>query len=270
MAHWKSKFGLEAPCWDGYREFFDALPESTFPAADALSALLPTDVLSRGGQAIRFVPAADLPGVDYERCIFETGQVSTRENSWHDLFNALVWCRMPQLKTTMNSMHFHNLERHKAGSRGRLRDALTLLDESGVILAGSNVDVLDAISCRDWNTAFIMHREAWGRELQVLVCGHAILEKFLNPYKSITAHALLLHTPRMFASTEIDRVAGESLAEPGWLDSPSGLSPLPLMGIPGWWPHGDQDGEFYADQRVFRPPSGDKPLAPVHSLPGRG
>jgi hypothetical protein len=225
-------------------------------------------VVSRGGQAIRFVPAADLPGVEYERHIFETGQVSTRENSWHDLFNALVWCRMPQLKVTMNAMHFHNLERNKSGSRGRLRDALTLLDESGVIVSGSNIDALDALSRRDWNTAFVRFRESWGAGLQIRVSGHAILEKFLDPYKSVTAHALLLHTPRMLSTTEIDREAGVALAEPGWLDSPSGLSPLPLMGIPGWWPHGDQDGEFYDDHSVFRPASGGKPLAPVHSLPG--
>jgi len=264
MTHWKSNIDLDAPCWQGYRGFLDALPGDIFPDAGSLSLLLPPHTSSRGGPAISFVPASELPGVSYERRIFETGQVSTRENNWHDLFNALVWCRLPQLKITMNSLHYENLGHDGGGSRGSLRDALTLLDESGVIVAGSNIDALNALACRDWNKAFATHRESWGTELHVLVCGHAILEKFLDPYKSVTAHALLLHTPGMLTTGELDRTLGFSLATPGWLTSPSGLSPLPLMGIPGWWPEGQQDVDFYSDPKVFRPASGRKPLAPVH------
>jgi hypothetical protein len=100
------------------------------------------------------------------------------------------------------------------------------------------------------------------------VCGHAILEKFLDPYKSVTAHALLLHTPDLLSVDELDRALGKSLARPGWLNSPSGLSPLPLMGIPGWWVAGEQDDDFYDDHEVFRPAPGHKPPAPVHRLAG--
>jgi hypothetical protein len=214
------------------------------------------------------VPAAELPGVNYERHIFETGQVSTREHSWHDLFNALAWCRLPSLKAAMNALHYQNLDRKKEGGRGRLRDALTLLDESGVIVSGSNIDALNALARRDWKTAFITHRHSWGVDLQVLVCGHAILEKFLEPYKAVTAHALLLHTPDLLSAEQLDQGLGHALARAGWLSSPSGLSPLPLMGIPGWWADGAQDEDFYDDQGVFRPASGHKPLAPVRRLEG--
>jgi len=266
---WKSSIDLESPCWDGYRGFLAALPGDTFPDAGSLEGLLPPGTSSGKGSAIRFVPAADLPGVDYELQIFETGQVSTRENSWHDLFNALVWCRLPRLKGAMNSLHFANLAHDKGGGRGRLRDALTLLDESGIIVSGSDRAALDALARRDWNTAFIRHRKSWGKTLHVLVCGHAILEKFLNPYKSITAHALLLHAPGLPGAQEIDQALGAALAVPGWLTSPSGLSPLPLMGIPGWWREGDQDVEFYQDHEVFRPLPADRLPAPVQIHAGK-
>ena len=45
-----------------------------------------------------------------------------------------------------------------------------------------------------------------------------------------------------------DRLRGGDL-----LDVTKDLSPLPLMGVPGWW-GGGQDEAFYADKDVFRPP----------------
>jgi hypothetical protein len=33
--------------------------------------------------------------------------------------------------------------------------------------------------------------------------------------------------------------------------STAGFTPLPVLGVPGWWP--DQDDAFYLDHTVFRP-----------------
>lgn len=261
---WKSRFDLSAPCWNGYRALLEQLPGEVFPDAGALSSCLPPGALNRSGSTICFLPAAKLQGVDYERHIFETGQVSTRENNWHDLFNAMVWCRLPRLKATMNALHYEQLLLQKDGRRGRLRDALTLLDESGVLVSSSNIEVLNALACRDWDTAFVTCRESWAEETQVLVCGHAILEKFLNPYKSVTAHALLIQVPDRITDEDTDRLLASSLRKPGWLDSPACLSPLPLMGIPGWWTATKQDPSFYGDRDVFRLMSGRQSRAPVH------
>ena len=264
MNRWKSAIDLEHPCWDGYRELLERLPGESFPDTEMLDAELAAGTCSRHGAPIRFRPAASLPGVSYEQHIFETGEVSTREQNWHDLFNALVWCRLPRLKVAMNALHYEHLDRSDGGQRGRLRDALTLLDESGVIVAGSNIDLLNALANRDWHAAFIRYRASWAVETRVMVCGHAILEKFLQPYKSITAHALLLHTPSVMSRGEIDCLLGSSLlSNSRWLQSPAMLSPLPLMGIPGWWGEGEQNLDFYADKDVFRPLSGRRPPAPV-------
>lgn len=266
MSSWKHQIDRRTPCWEGYRNFLDALPDEAFPRAGSLNALLPPGTSSRNGAAIRFVAAADLVCVNYERHIYETGQVATRENNWHDLFNALVWCRLPLLKSTMNSLHFQHLDQAREGRRGRLRDALTLFDESGVIVFGSNIQALKALARHDWNGAFSAHRESWGATLQVLVCGHAILEKFLEPYKSITAHALLVHSPASLTAGQLDDSLGASIARAGWLDSPASLSPLPLMGIPGWWTAGEQDLVFYRDNSVFRPAPDRRQPAPIHFL----
>jgi len=266
MSCWKPQIELDTPCWENFRQYLEVLPGDTFPNTDALNQLLPTGTFSRHGSAIRFVPAAELPGVDYERHIYLTGQVPTRERSWHDLFNALVWCRLPRMKAAMNELHFLNLDCATDGCRGRLRDALTLLDESGVIVYGTDKDALDALASQDWDTAFWKYRSYWGTTLRVIICGHAILEKFLQPYKSVTAHALLVHTPGPLSVERLDRCLGVSLGKKGWVDSPACLSPLPLMGIPGWWPAGEQDQDFYADRDVFRPARKDRPPAPVHFL----
>jgi hypothetical protein len=100
----------------------------------------------------------------------------------------------------------------------------------------------------------------------VIVCGHALLEKFLRPYKAITAHAVLLKLDDLSSLREIDEILAEGLLENHFFNSPSDLSPLPLMGIPGWWNGSVQDNEFYADRNVFRLPPGNFSAAPVYEV----
>lgn len=270
---WKADIDRKHPVWRPYRELLDRLLAGAFPNAAQLSELLPSGTESGGGKPLVFVPASEIPGVEYERHIFETGQVSTRENNFHDLFNALVWCRLPRLKAAMNAMHCCHWDEARAGRRGPLRDALTLLDESGAVLLARDREVLRALAGRQWNTAFEKRASAWRDDVEILVCGHGLLEKFLRPYKSMTAHALLCHCGSTesagYASDPLgtaDADLARLLLEDALLTRTADLSPLPLMGIPDWWPLGAQDHAFYADETVFRPaPSGSRP-APLHPL----
>jgi len=266
MTDWNDKIDFGRPYWADYRSTLGSLQGGGFPQCGTLTELLPPAAVNRAGLPIQFVPAGSLPGVDYEKHIYETGEVSTRESSWHDFFNALAWCRFPRLKAAMNARHYDELGRKKGGSRGKQRDALTLLDESGVIVSGTNPAVLQALSKKDWKTAFLTHRSEWESSIRVAVCGHAILEKFLAPYKSVTAHALLLQTPVEMSNNDLDEWLGSALLAGNILASPAGLSPLPLMGIPGWWKSGVQDKSFYNDRQVFRPDSGRRAPAPVHKI----
>ncbi|MEJ2384564.1 MAG: DUF3025 domain-containing protein [Xanthomonadales bacterium] len=259
MPHWKASIDTGHPCWDGYRRLLEALPEAAFPAPERLTGLLPRATRSRGGSPIRFVPAARLPGVDYERHIHETGEVATRDN-WHDLCNALVWCRLPRFKAALNALHYDSLGEQRGGRRGARRDALTLLDESGVIVTGDAPALFAALAARDWSRGFVALRDDW-RRVRVVVCGHAILEKFLQPYKALTAHALYLPDSDGPDDAALDRRLETALLREGRLRAPADLQPLPLMGIPGWWTGGAQDADFYADRAVFRPSRGLKSAA---------
>ena len=273
MTAWHSNIGLSHPCWDDYRDLLRLLDDIPIPGARELNQLLPEKLCSLGGNSIRFVPASETPAVPYEQHIYTTGEISTRENSWHDVFNALAWCRFPRLKIAMNAVHFRELDSGSTGCRGKQRDALTLFDESGVIVCSRNQQHLKALAVRDWKSAFQAQAETWGDQTSVYIVGHALLEKFLQPYKSLTAHALLLRLeePNTEPSGEsllpvLDEQVAKQLLAGRWMESPACLSPLPLMGIPGWWPYGEQDSSFYADRTVFRsPPARFKP-APVYSV----
>lgn len=266
------------PGWLGYRELLARLPGPGLPSPAQLCRLLPGGVVSGSGRGLRFLPAAERPAVAYERHVYETGEVPTRAQDWHDLFNALVWCRLPRLKASMNAQHYGQLGAVQHGSRGPLRDALTLLDESGALVVSPDRDLLQALAERNWTRAFHECREVWAARARVVLCGHALLDKLRAPYKAMTAHALLLcgepPTPGRPVDEWLPRLdallARRLLA--GLCSQPSDLSPLPLMGLPGWWPAGHQDEGFYADSAVFRPPPEDLQPAPVHelSVPGAG
>lgn len=260
------------PWWNDYRPLLAQLGGAHAAGPEQLNELLPAGVVSGGNKSLRFVPASSVPAVDYERHIFETGDVSTREDNWHDLFNALVWCRLPRLKAAMNALHYAHLDEEHAGRRGPQRDALTLLDESGAIVVSCDRALLEALSMRDWRRAFVDLGCAWSGGSRIVICGHALLEKLLLPYKSITAHVCLIHLDASAHAMQADALLAwldQTLAD-GLLDglcrSPADLSPLPLMGIPRWWPAGSQDSAFYADTAVFRPPSADLQPAPIRSL----
>lgn len=274
MENWNANIDIYRPCWDGYRELLARLDGASFPDAVRLNALLPPGAVSGSNAPLRFVPAGALKGVAYERHIFETGQVPTRERNWHDLFNALAWCRWPRIKAAMNAMHYRHLGEHgpKRGSgRGTGRDALTLLDESGALVIARNRQVLEALARRDWQPAFRQLRGARGADVRVVLCGHALLEKSRAPYKSMTAHALLLQVDTMPLRGEallrlIDAKLADRLSAAELCTAPADLAPLPLAGIPGWWQAAPQDGAFYADIAVFRPSAADLQPALLHDL----
>ena len=180
--------------------------------------------------------------------------------------------KFPHIETAMNTLHFHALPNHKSGSRGHLRDALTLIDECGVIVFSDHLKILNALAQRRWKDAFLT--EDFISAVQLSVSGHALLEKYLTPYKSMTAKALLVHVdadfmvlPRLEQLDSLDRVIARRMLAGELLTRPACLAPLPLAGVPGWWPDEEQsDAMFYRDLQVFRPAPIDLVSPPVISL----
>ncbi len=200
----------------------------------------------------RFVPQAELPeGTAYEQFIFDNGAVPTREGL-HDFFNGLVWMRFPATKRLLNRLQAAQIAQAGVGQvRGPVRDAITLFDESAVLLQAPDA-IWDALIAREWARLFVDLRPLWAQARLVLF-GHAQTEKLVVPYKSITGHVYRAPVPLTL---------GDDLAAwDAWLAArltatelaTKPFTPLPVLGVPGWWP-ANEDPAFYDDATVFRPP----------------
>ena len=264
-----SHFDPDLPYWQDYLPFLTRLEGTDFPSCAQLNDLLPSGLCSKGGHPIHFVASDQLAEDNYENRIYTTGQVSTRAGSWHDLFNALVWMRFPHIKVAMNALHYSAGAKHKRHHRGQLRDALTLFDECGVIVFSDHAKLLEALAKRRWPDAFLDGR--FQSRVTLSLCGHAMLEKYLSPYKGMTAKALLilvntefLALPRTELLEHFDLEIASEMLRGQLIRKPADLSPLPLAGVPGWWPLQDQDTDrFYKDLDVFRPPATGLVPAPI-------
>ncbi|WP_234263917.1 DUF3025 domain-containing protein [Hydrogenophaga sp. NFH-34] len=222
-------------------------------AACARGVPLPQALTQQVGAAgPRFVPQGELPeGMAYEQFIFETGAVPTREGL-HDFFNGLVWQRFPATKRLLNRLQAAQIAQAGVGQvRGPVRDAITLFDENAVLLQAPD-EIWDALIAREWTRLFVDLRPLWA-QTRLVAFGHALLEKLVLPYKSITGHVYRAPVP-----TEL----GDDLAAwDHWLAArltatelaTKPFTPLPVLGVPGWWP-ANQQPAFYNDDTVFRPP----------------
>ncbi len=219
------------------------------PIARQVAAGMPQpEALNAAGLApVRFVPQADLPeGQAYEDFIFATGQVPTREGL-HDFFNALCWMHFPLAKKRLNQWQAEEIARAGVGQvRGPVRDAATVFDENALLIQPSDA-LWAALTEHRWRDALVVLRSEWART-RLWTFGHAALEKAVQPYKSITVH--LWRVPPGVAQADLDAWLAQDLTPEKLARKP--FSPLPLLGVPGWWP-ANEDPAFYADASVFRP-----------------
>jgi len=225
------------------------------------SAVAAAGLRNHRGLPVRFVLQSELPaGVAYEAFISATGGVPTRDNL-HDFFNALVWLTFPRTKVQLNALQAAEIARLEAARdtagqvRGRIRDAATIFDENAALLVTADDQLASALRAHCWKSVFIDRRNAFWSRNDILLFGHALMEKLVTPYKAITAHTRVLTAPdSYFSLSESERLA--------WVDAEmsrqlrsgldtSGFMHLPIAGVPGWWE--GQDATFYADANVFRP-----------------
>ena len=240
------------------------LPSQRFPGIDDLNTLATPSVKSGGGAPIRFVPARTSPSRDfsaqYEVRIFERGEVQTRADNWHDLFNALVWLAFPTTKAALNRHHYQQMKaRWGEKLRGTARDVLTLFDEGGIVVACADAALAALLREFQWKELFWERRRDVLDSMSFCVFGHAIYEKALAPYKGVTAKALIVDVaPGVIAApppiqlAELDSRAADYFSSADVLASTRYLSPLPVLGVPGWEP-GNACERYYDDEAQFRP-----------------
>lgn len=258
MPAWPLDLLLSAPCYSAVRTPLRQLGWQRFPEL-ADWATIPDSLRPRSarGQSIHFVAPSQLEEQAYELRIGDSGQVATRPDNWHDCFNALCWLAWPQAKAALNRLHLRELAQQPDRQRSRARDAATLFDESGLVLVCSDPQLHTALLDHDWPTLFQTRRAAWGTQLQAWAFGHALLEKGLAPYLGLVAKLIVIEPSPDWPAKSADQqqawLDGELARriDAGLLSDPRQLPPLPVLGIPGWWPV--QDAAFYADQQHFRP-----------------
>jgi hypothetical protein len=262
---WDRERLLGSPWFRSLAPVIAAFPQC--PGLDELSALARArGVASGGGAPVRFVVPPALAGggaAAYEMRIYAQGEVPTRRGEWHDLFNALVWIAWPRTKAMLNRLHRRELAEVaptlQPGARGTARDVLTLFDEGGIVVATADPSLGDLLRAFRWQALFVERRKDVLAGMRFHVFGHAIHEQALAPHRGITAKALVLEVDEAFLRLPLDaeidaldaRVAAHfSHAES--LASTHALSPLPVLGIPGWTA-ANEDPAYYDDVGHFRP-----------------
>ncbi|WP_440055945.1 DUF3025 domain-containing protein [Pseudoalteromonas sp. T1lg65] len=206
-----------------------------------------------------FIPdGACEDGRYYEQIIFETHNIPTREQNWHDFFGAMIWCLFPKTKALLNALHMQEINQHGLLERTKMRNALTLFDECGLVLAITDKQWQSALRNHQWKAVFYQHADCWQDQLKPFIFGHANYEMLTRPFIGLTAKVVCVVVGDAFMQNSLEKQYQEldsklvTLIKNGLLDDNTQMSPLPLLGIPGWY-EGVQDDSFYSNTDYFRP-----------------
>ena len=272
---WDPEFARRSPMLAPLRELSDKLPRIGWPNTEVLNHVAAESgrrIVNARGQRIVFAPP--LPAESsFESRTFHSGEVEVRFINWHDVLNALVWMTYPTAKAAINGRHNDALEQEGAGARGAPRDALTHFDEDGVVVLSAAPALREMIRGFAWKELFWAQRQAVQEQLRFFLFGHALYEKALAPFIGMTGKALIFDVqPAVLARTaeglraEVDRLTALHVWNPQKLLRPRELAPLPVLGVPGWWPDNER-AEFYDNTVYFR--AGRRELADeaVHQPP---
>ncbi|WP_340679325.1 DUF3025 domain-containing protein [Paraglaciecola sp.] len=197
----------------------------------------------------------------YEQIIYQQQLIPTRPDSWHDLFNGLIWLQFPQVKQLLNQLHIEDIKQHGLSPRTLRRNNITHFDECGVIVTVEEgyEFLLEQLSQHQWQSVFVDHRDFWGQKIQHFMFGHANLEMLLQPFIGLTGKWLGLIVPKGFARLPlkqqlvlVDKQLIGQISQDNVFAHKKALLPIPLLGIPGCYPD-NQHAAFYQNTDYFRP-----------------
>ncbi|HEX5364318.1 MAG TPA: DUF3025 domain-containing protein [Gallionella sp.] len=277
-ALWDKKALLGSPLFFPLHPVIAPLAEEGFPSMQDCNDLLLSHqppITVRNGLPLRFV-AQEYGKLEFEaqyepRCYLK-GEVQTRADNWHDLLNALVWLTFPKAKAVINMRHYQALtqagqdsERMLMGDaversqRGAVRDMSTLFDESGVVVACAEEELGQLLCDFRWRELFWQQRERVRARMGFFLFGHGLYEKALHPYVGVTGQGLLIPVEAAFFGwplerqlTHLDELLAAYLAAPAHCRSTAELTPVPLLGVPGWAAENAEE-TYYDNAAYFRP-----------------
>jgi hypothetical protein len=243
------------------------LERSRFPSLSELNAQLAmqSGISVQSGRQLCFVEQGSGKLAfesQYEPRCYLTGEVQTRENNLHDLFNALVWLTFPHSKAAINIRHYRALTDTLSPlqtQRGSVRDMATLFDESGVIVASASSHLAQLLCEFKWKELFCSHRAEVTSSMGFYLFGHGLYEKALHPYVGMTGQGLVLPVEEAFFTwpmprrmQHLDERVAAYLNDASHCRGTGELTPVPLLGVPGWSSDNAQ-ADYYDDQNYFRP-----------------
>jgi hypothetical protein len=269
--NWDPSFIERSPMLAPLAPFAAALSKHrTWPPREALQHVLAArGVQNSRGIPLRLVAVDAIASASYEERVYGDGELEVREGDWHDFFNVLAWIAYPRAKAAVNERHVAALreERETArklksaargANRGRVRDAVTLFDESGAVVLSSDRQLLEELRAFRWKRLFWSRRDDVQCSMRFYIFGHAIFEKALSPYIGVTAHAVLgtvdaafMNAPVEGQVAYVDELVAGRAGSVEQLIVPTVLSPLPVLGVPGWW-RANEEEAFYDNARYFR------------------
>ncbi|MBK8066972.1 MAG: DUF3025 domain-containing protein [Rhodanobacteraceae bacterium] len=234
-----------------------------WPWDDAL-AVLNAQAQARLPGGLGFVeqtPALVADDLSYEQRIGERGQVAMRRDSLHDLYGALMWLRWPQSKWSIHQGQMAGVRAHGARQRSRHQQALTHIDEAGLVVVTPDRGLIDALHGHDWTGLLGARRGDWSRA-QVRVIGHALFElRRTQPHDLLAGKVIALLAPAGTPQDTVDDWVAQALADGRAAADPKDLPTLPLAAIPGWDPRNTEPA-FIASAPCFRPRPAGRVYAP--------
>ena len=266
---WNPNQLLASPLFEPLQPLLSQMTAMLFPALDDFNHLLakvypPPQTVSL--QSIKFVPQVSGKlgfEAQYEPRCYLSGEVQTRPNNWHDLFNALVWLTFPKAKAAINARHYQALSEAlplapRSSQRGAVRDVHTLFDESGVIVPYVDDQFANLLRDFKWHELFWVRRQALPSQMSFYIFGHGLYEKAMQPYIGLTGQGLLLPVPSAFFTWPLaqrliflDAAVAKYLSDANRGCDTRELTPVPLLGIPGWSLE-NETPLFYENKKYFR------------------
>jgi hypothetical protein len=175
--------------------------------------------------AFSLQPTEGGAGLTYERLIRDQGVVLTRNNSWHDILNALTWFYLPTAKRALNRLQcaaadvweaVRPRQQQTQTGRGRspLQSRLAHFDECGGI-ALLPLDMADQLRGHEWIDLFLDNRQRWlNGEARVIIFGHGLLEQGLVRVPTMVAHSLVFVVEEEESDQDGGSAAHRGLAVP--------------------------------------------------------
>jgi len=261
---WNPEFLKLSPIFDSIREVTQPFTQlEQWPTLEQFAAeFSKRKIQSYNGKSIKPVEQGYTPEKfddHYESRIYLKGELQTRLENWHDLFNAAAWLQFPKIKSALNSLHYETSKNREAGTnRSPLENAIALFDECGAIIVADDEKYLELIQNHQWKEIFWDNKDNWGKHVQCYVFGHAMHEKALTPYLGMTTHTVLLKKESAFLNNELQNQIKELDYQVAdiWVNKEikktKDLQPVPLLGIPEYWKE-TQNEAFYSNSEYFRP-----------------